>query len=62
MKQTPLSKTLIVIVLIAIAVGLQYLTGCSSIDGSITVPSEYGTATFRSEQGRGRVDLALPPQ
>ncbi len=62
MKQTPLSKFLIVILLIAIAIGIQLLSGCSSIDGSITVPSEYGTATFRSEQGRGRVDLVLPPQ
>lgn len=62
MKQTPLSKTLTVIVLIAIAVALQYLTACSSIDGSLTIPTEYGTATVRSEQGRGRVDLVLPPQ
>lgn len=62
MKQTPLSKTLTVIVIIAIAVALQYLTGCSSLAGGITVPTDYGTATFRSEQGRGRLDLVLPPQ
>ena len=36
------------------------LAGCSTLSGSLTVPTDYGTAVIRSTGGKTSVDLELP--
>lgn len=39
---------------------LKLLAGCSTLSGTITVPTDYGTAVIRSNGGKTSVDLELP--
>lgn len=48
-------------ILIIITAGiLAMLAGCSTLSGSLTVPTDYGTAVIRSNGGKTSVDLELP--
>lgn len=62
MNQTTIYKSAASVIFITIlaAIVAAYLTGCTTLSGFLTVPTDYGTAVIRSNGGKTSVDLELP--